>query len=201
MSPRRIAAIWLSLGAASAGITMLFLGMRSVMDIGGVCASGASPFPIVNPCPEGAPLLLIGGVWIGIIGAVSYVFLSIGAPLPSFAGLLWPALFLSLGWNFLEYAFSPPIGAGPVWGWLIPGVLFMAMGGIPLWFVVSGWRRGSPAPAARALLTPPGVTTVARMLRPKPDLIRRLAALDAAYQAGALDTEAYERAKERLEES
>ena len=38
---------------------------------------------------------------------------------PSFTSLLWPALFLSLGWNFLDYAFSSPLSGGDVvWGWL-----------------------------------------------------------------------------------
>jgi hypothetical protein len=45
--------------------------------------------------------------------------------------LAWPGLFLSLGWNFLEFTFSPP-GGGLAWGWLICGVLFVLMGGLPL---------------------------------------------------------------------
>lgn len=201
VAARRVVTIWLSLAAAAAGITMLFMGMRAVMDIGGVCASGASPFPISRPCPTGAPLLVIGGIWLGIIGAVAYVFLSLGAGIPSLAGLLWPALFLALGWNFLEYAFAPPVGTGPVWGWLIPGVLFVLMGGVPLWFVIQGWRDGSSPVTARALFTPPGVRTITRVLRPRTDRIAALGALDAAYQAGALDAEAYERAKRKLEGS
>ncbi len=45
--------------------------------------------------------------------------------------LAWPGLFLSLGWNFLEFAFAPP-GGGFAWGWLICGVVFVLMGGLPL---------------------------------------------------------------------
>jgi hypothetical protein len=54
--------------------------------------------------------------------------------------LAWPGLFLSLGWNFLEYGIAPPadLGAdGPAWGWLIPGLMFVAMGAVPLWLAWS----------------------------------------------------------------
>ena len=44
--------------------------------------------------------------------------------------LAWPGLFLSLGWNFLEFAFLPQ--GGLAWGWLICGVVFVLMGGLPL---------------------------------------------------------------------
>jgi hypothetical protein len=73
--------------------------------------------------------------------------------------LLWPALFLSLGWNFLQYAFdSPTAGGGIVWGWLVCGVLFMLMGGLPILVMIpvtvraftreekrpGGWPAGMP---------------------------------------------------------
>lgn len=52
---------------------------------------------------------------------------------PQLWTLAWPALFCSLGWNFLEYGIDPPPPEhGPVWGWLICAVTFLAMGGIPL---------------------------------------------------------------------
>ena len=39
---------------------------------------------------------------------------------PKLVALAWPALFLTLGWNFLEYAFDPPPpDSGIVWGWLL----------------------------------------------------------------------------------
>ena len=47
--------------------------------------------------------------------------------------LAWPALFLSLGWNFLEFGFDPPgEDDGLVWGWIVCGVVFWLMGGLPL---------------------------------------------------------------------
>ena len=51
--------------------------------------------------------------------------------------LAWPALFGSLGWNFLEYGFTFEEDA-IVWGWVIPGVIFIADGGrAAVWFVWS----------------------------------------------------------------
>lgn len=47
--------------------------------------------------------------------------------------LFWPAIFLSLGWNFMEYGFFS--GEGLVWGWIICGVVFVLMGGLPVYLV------------------------------------------------------------------
>ena len=205
IAPRRISVtrgvtILLGLTGTAAGLTMLFIGMRSVMDIGGACASGNQPFVIDNPCPAGAVLLTIGGAWLGIISAFVYVGSSLGTGIPGFAGFLWPALFLSLGWNFFEYAFDPPFGGGLAWGWLICGIVFAVMGGVPLWVVLTAGRRDRPShPGVDALLGPPGIKTAARIIRPNQDLLSRLSALDAAYQAGSLTADEYERAKDRIE--
>ncbi len=56
------------------------------------------------------------------------------------AGLLllgWPALFISLGYNFIDYAINPPEGMGSTAGWWVCGILFALMGlpalaGIPM---------------------------------------------------------------------
>lgn len=53
--------------------------------------------------------------------------------IPSFLAFAWPALFLSLGWNFLEFGLNPPgPESGLVWGWLICAIVFGLMGGLPL---------------------------------------------------------------------
>jgi hypothetical protein len=146
-----------AVAAMAAALTVIWLGMRAVMDIGGACAEGG-PFVIDDPCPEGVPLLmtlaipslfLFGGlmVWRGS---------RLGGPYASLVALAWPALFLSLGWNFLEYAFRPPDGSGQiVWGWLIPGVLFVLMGGLPLVGAISVIRSGetaAPIPSGSRLI-------------------------------------------------
>ena len=42
-------------------ITLVFLGMRTVMDVGGACADGG-PYVSAQPCPDGAtPALFLGG--------------------------------------------------------------------------------------------------------------------------------------------
>jgi hypothetical protein len=117
----------------STSLTLLFLGMRAVMAIGGTCAEGG-PFEIATPCPKGIPLVMVGSIWGGLIFAGVYIWQSTQAKVPSLAGFLWPALFLSLGWNFFEFAFrASNEGQGLAWGWIVCGVLFALMGGIPLW--------------------------------------------------------------------
>ena len=205
--------LWIlgSLALTTAGITLLFLGMRSVMEIGGACASGG-PFVPVRPCPEGVPALMIGGIWIGILAAFAYGFASISAGVPSFLGLFWPALFVSLGWNFLEYAFNPPFGDPPVWGWLVPGILFQAMGLIPLWLLIkSGMLFRTRSDRVRSALSMPGAQAVATAIRAataarrnttpveeRPDIVSELERLDSLHRSGALSDAEYEKAKRRL---
>ena len=57
--------VFITLAGLSAGITLLFLGMRAVMEIGGVCADGG-PFVTRQSCPDGVPALMVGGIWGGI---------------------------------------------------------------------------------------------------------------------------------------
>jgi hypothetical protein len=129
---RRSLITFLCMVGIAAAFTALFFSMRSVMDIGGSCASGNVPFEIARPCPTGVGGLMVGSIFGGLILLAIYAFNAVG---PNLTLLAWPALFLSLGWNFLEYAFSPPDGSdGIVWGWLICGVLFVLMGGLPLVF-------------------------------------------------------------------
>ena len=119
-------------------LACLYLGMRGIMRLGGFVASGG-PYEIAHPAP--------GWVWILpvsiIVGMIS-VFVSLGAGHriggPSLMSLAWSALFLSLGWNFLEFGLHPPVGDGLVWGWLICGVLFVPMGAFPLWIILATVR-------------------------------------------------------------
>jgi hypothetical protein len=121
-------------------ITLLWLGMRAVMDLGGACASGGSYVPRVE-CPDAVvattPLSILGGF--GAIGLMLWGGSALGGGWVGLAFLAWPALFVSLGWNFLEFGFSPPSG-GWVWSWLICGVLFVLMGALPLIFVIGALR-------------------------------------------------------------
>lgn len=201
--------IWISLSLAgvACGLTLVYLSMRAVMDVGGFCAQGG-PFVIETECPDNVPGLMVGGLLGGLVLAFVYIGVAVTRKIPSFAGLLWPALFLSLGWNFLEYAFDPPgTGGGVVWGWLVCGVVFMLMGGLPLIAMLpatvrgftreetrpAGWPAGMPLAhmqrvAARVQPTAP---TGARMV----DELERLSRL---HDRGALTDDEYAAAKARL---
>lgn len=127
---------FLSLAGLSCGLTWLYLGMRSVMEVGGACAEGG-PYEIAQPCPEGVPLLMLGGIFGGLICLGLFLWFSsrLGGEYGSLSAYAWCALFLSLGWNFAEFGLDAPgEDDGLVWSWLFCAVLFFAMGGLPLVF-------------------------------------------------------------------
>jgi hypothetical protein len=109
-------------------ISLLYQAMRPIMRLGGMVASGG-PYAIEHPAPS--------WVWImpvSILFGMACFFINLFCSRPEGVNLMplaWPGLFLSLGWNFLEFAFAPP-GGGLAWGWLVCGVLFVLMGGLPL---------------------------------------------------------------------
>src|SRR5688500_3165891 len=141
---------FLSLAGLACGLTWLYLGMRSVMEVGGACADGG-PYVSAQPCPEGVPLAMLGGIFGGLIclGLFLWFASRLGGGYAGLAAFAWPALFLSLGWNFLEFGLDPPgEESGPVWGWLVCAVLFFLMGGLPLLALAS-------PKALRAMLWPP----------------------------------------------
>src|SRR5574338_465926 len=138
----RVAAYLLGVAVLAASITLLFLSMRAVLDIGGACASGGPYVPRVE-CPDAVvamtPLSIFAAF--GGIGLMLWGAAAMPGPWSGLVFLAWPALFLSLGWNFLEYGFFPPDGAdGWVWSWIFCGVVFVVMGAAPLLFVVGALR-------------------------------------------------------------
>ena len=197
---KRTPGVFLSLGGVAAGITLLFLGMRSVMEIGGVCAEGG-PFVPRQPCPDGVPGLMVGGIWGGIICVGLYFWQSIKAKAPSLVAFAWPALFLSLGWNFFEFGIDPPGDVGLAWSWLICGVLFVLMGGVPL-VIAAGpiWRslRGTTPEYERPPTKPLSAVRAAVKERTPSDLVEALERLDKMHRTGALTDAEFEKAKRRL---
>ena len=201
--------IWVlgSLALVTACITVIYLAMRSVMDVGGFCAEGG-PYAIETPCPKGIPGLMLGGIWIGIVAAFLYGWKASKAGAVNLAGLLWPALFLSLGWNFLEYGVSPPFGGGPAWGWLIPGVLFVLMGGLPLLLVVPALVRADGTPsnlvgsALKDAVVAANRSALRRRTAPEAEepagLVGELERLDRLHRRGSLSDAEYMAAKRRL---
>lgn len=161
-------------------IAALWLAMRAVMDIGGSCGSGG-PYEVAVPCPDGIDLLLVLAFPLGFasVGVMVWKGARLGPEWVSLAGLAWPALFLSLGWNFLEYGLWPPFPGGPEIGFLVTGVIFVLMGGVPLWlwFVARGDASIVPGVAGTR-----GRSDV-RQLRDLRDAMAR-AAVDARRKGG-----------------
>jgi hypothetical protein len=145
---RRFTLTDVGLVGVTAALTIMFFAMRAVMDIGGSCASGNTPYQIARPCPDGVGGLMTGSILLGLVFLAVYGISAIG---PNLTLLAWPALFLSLGWNFLEYGVNPPDGStGVVWGWLICGVVFALMGGLPLVFGIKAALAGNETRAGKA---------------------------------------------------
>jgi hypothetical protein len=142
----------------AAAITLLFLGMRAVMDVGGMCAEGGA-YVIQQHCPEGAALTTLLGFLGGFASLVlaGWMGASIGGGAGSVVLLAWPAAFGVLGFNFLQYGLDPP-GDQPgwAWGWLFTGVVFEIMALGPLLIGVWLARVGGGATAAATRRIPGG---------------------------------------------
>jgi len=158
-TPTRYAPPWLAIAGFLVGmagiagsITVVFLGMRSVLDVGGQCASGG-PFEIAVPCPDGTwtlPLAIFAGlgfVFLAVTGGTK-----IGGLYAALPGLAWVGLFCSLGFNFLQWGIAPPAdpsvdssGGGLVFVGL--GVMFEVMGIVPLVTTLWAMRPGAARPA------------------------------------------------------
>lgn len=199
-------AVVLSLAGLACAITLVFLSMRAVLNVGGFCAEGGA-YNIRQHCPQGVPGIMTGSIWGGIILVFAYAVIAARWNVPSLVILAWSALFLSLGWNFFDYAFNPPGSThGVVWGWLLCGVVFALIGGLPLFVtvpaIVGQFVRGEEKQHS----FPGGVPVVhakrvARRfgLAPTGDrLVSDLERLDSLRQSGALTQEEYDRAKRRL---
>jgi hypothetical protein len=109
--------------------TLLYLGSSTVMGLGGYCAKGG-PYQIEVECPDAValfvPLSIFGGI--AAVGIGIFLARGFGTPLLSWA---WPILFLGLGIAFLLASTMP----GAI-SFLICGVLFVAMGAVPLYLEV-----------------------------------------------------------------
>ncbi len=135
--PWWFAVLFVGVAGAVASITVLFRGMRAIMATGASsCASGGA-YVVANPCPKGVGAMVPLSIWIGIGFLVLAAVATAKLRLPSIAWLAWPALFLSLGWNFWEFGLDPPGADGVAWGWIVCGVLFVLMGATPLVLAVA----------------------------------------------------------------
>jgi hypothetical protein len=161
-----VAAYLVGVVALAWAIASVWLGMRAVMDLGGYCASGG-PYAIEVECPDGVSLIMFLAFPIGFLGAGLMVWkgVRLGGGWAGLVGLAWPALFLSLGFNFLQYGVSPPGGGGFELGWLIPGVIFVLMGGFPLLGWISLRDHTTILPGVSPRPTPKDYAELSRALR------------------------------------
>ncbi len=82
-SPVRTTLSAFGLAGIAAGITMVFLGMRDVMEIGGACGNGNTSLRLVRECPDGLGSVFFGGAALALVGAALHVVLAPrGGPRP-----------------------------------------------------------------------------------------------------------------------
>src|SRR5262245_60146842 len=152
-------------------LTVLFYCMRAVMEVGGSCASGG-PYEIARPCPKGVGWMTPVSVFAGLAALGWMLAWNHGLSGPKWALLAWPALFLSLGYNFWDYGLNPPEGGGSTAGWIICGVLFVLMGGLPLLALKSRMVRrttfwsDAPASSDSPLAIRPSARTIITAAKP-----------------------------------
>jgi hypothetical protein len=189
-------------------ITLVFLGMRSVMDIGGFCAEGG-PYVIAQSCPDAAtPSLLLGMFGLFLFGAIATVGgVAVGGIWAAAPLIGWSALFGLLGWNFMEYGVFAVPGGGIELGWAICGVMFwlMALGPLVVLVPMGAALKTAPSDAVanraarKAAKVPyqpdPATGTIIRIVGPDgvrvvpaddPEAQEQMAAIAAAMEA-ALD--------------
>jgi hypothetical protein len=199
------------------GLTLTFLVMRAVMAIGGSCASGG-PYVSARQCPDVTWLMPVGIVG-GLVLAGVYVLVK-PSRAPSFTSLLWPALFLSLGWNFLEFGLRPPGGRGLDWGWLVCAAVFALMGGVPLLALLIAEPRNHLRRifwgATDPLISPPGIAPPPARVAPRGEapphraetprpaastedaVVTALERLARLHRSGSLTDAEFEAAKRRV---
>lgn len=123
-------------GGVAASITVLYLGMGTIMETSGAFVASGGPYEIASPAPGWVWLLPVA-IWTMIIfgGLALYATKKGWGESPLLYG--WMGLFISLGWNFLRLGLNPPEFMASAWGWIVSGVAFWIMGLVPVGFVVS----------------------------------------------------------------
>lgn len=111
-------------------LACVWLGMREILELGGFVASGG-PYAIAHEAP-GWVWLIPACIFLMTLSMLVAVFSGIRAGGPNLMVFSWSALFLLLGWNFLESALGAGKGGGVAWGWIVCAVLFLPMGALPL---------------------------------------------------------------------
>ena len=199
-----------ALAAVVVGLVWLNSVAAAVMDVGGSCGSGGA-FEIATPCPTGTWMAPVG-IFLGIAGLGAYALLRPTGS-PALVALAWPALFGSLGVQFLRAAMAET----DAWGWWLCGIVFLIMAVAPLAAIVADDRRAlgrmllgdglaEPEPAERVNgfrpATAPGVdvTFVASttVTSEDGDLAGSLDKLSKLHRCGDLSDAEYADAKQQV---
>jgi hypothetical protein len=129
---RKIFPLIASLLLFSVALTLLILSMRAVMGVGGSCAEGGA-YVIQQHCPQGSAYFAPLSIFLMLGSAVWYFAARrrFGQG-PHWGYFFWSALFVSLGWNFIQLGVFPDgtFHADPVG--LLCGGMFLVMGAGPL---------------------------------------------------------------------
>ena len=141
--PVRWAIFLVSSFVFSFSLTIMYYGMRGVMMLGGFVASGG-PYEIAHPAPDWVWLMPVS-VLLMVFSIFTSIFSAPKINGPNIMALSWSAIFLSLGWNFLEFGFGIGMGGGLAIGWIICAVFFIPMGLLPLIFVLRSFFRSMNA--------------------------------------------------------
>jgi hypothetical protein len=126
-------------------LTWTFFSMRAVMNVGGSCADGG-PYVSGQSCPDGSYLIAIA-IPVMLITAMVGSATAISINAPNLLIPMWGALFGSLGWNFMEFAFK---GEGIVWGWLVCGVMFWLMAAPAVLAILVALKNAVLPPSTKA---------------------------------------------------
>jgi hypothetical protein len=147
-APRVVDALLCLAGVAgiAAGITLLALDGRALMDIGGFCAEGG-PYVIQTHCPHNSDIIFL----LGFLGGGAAILLAawkssaIGVGGGTVFLLAFAAAFGVIGLESILGGFDPP-GDEPgwAWGWLIMGFVFVTAALVPLVLVALSARLLSP---------------------------------------------------------
>jgi hypothetical protein len=125
-------------------LTWTFFSMRAVMNVGGSCADGG-PYVSAQSCPDGSYLIAIA-IPVMLVTAMAGSAAALSVNAPNLLIPMWGALFGSLGWNFLEFAFK---GQGIVWGWLVCGVMFWLMAAPAVLAILLAFKNAVLAPTTK----------------------------------------------------
>lgn len=133
-SGRRVVILVACVLALGLSLAWAFFSMRAVMGVGGACADGG-PYVSAQPCPDGAVLIAFA-IPLMILAALVGTAVAVSVSAPNLLIPMWAVLFGSLGWNFLEFGLTSE--GGPVWGWIVCGVVFWAMALPAVYAIVLG---------------------------------------------------------------